>query len=145
MWLLDTNVISELRKPRPSKDVLAWIEVQNSERLLTSVVCLAEIVSGIRTQSNAAMQKSLNDWYVGIVQPMFDGRTIQLSQSIVITWLGLIRDLHGKRQSAPPADLLIAATCIEMNIPVVTRNVYPFSEIGIPTFNPFTGERFNGA
>jgi toxin FitB len=145
MWLLDTNVISELRKPKPSSSVLAWIETQKFESLITSVVCMSEIVSGIRAQSNTAMQNSLNDWHVGIVQPMFEGRTIQLSQSIVITWLGLIRDLHGQRRSAPPADLLIAATCLEMNVPVVTRDVYPFTEVGVPTLNPFTGERFNGA
>jgi hypothetical protein len=144
MWLLDTNVISELKKPRPNSSVLAWIEKQNFESLLTSVVCMSEIVSGIQAQPDAAKQNSLNGWYLGIVQPMFEGRTIQLSQNIVITWLGLIKELHGQRRSAPPADLLIAATCLEMKVPVVTRDIYPYTEVGVPTLNPFTGERFNG-
>lgn len=124
---------------------MAWIEVQNSESLLTSVVCMAEIASGIRNHSNMEVQISLNDWYLRIVQPMFEGRIFQLSQNTVMTWLSLIRELHGRRQTAPPADLLIAATCLEIKTPIVTRDVYPFREVGVPTFNPWTGERFNGA
>ncbi len=145
MWLLDTNVISELRKPRPDKNVLTWIGKQSFDQLLTSVVCLAEIKTGIQAQHSVEDRERLQIWYGVTVEPMFQRQTIQVSENILLIWLRLIKQMHAKRLNAPPVDLLVAATCIDQKITAVTRDVYPFVNAGAPVLNPWTGESYNGA
>lgn len=145
MWLLDTNVISELRKPRPDKNVITWIGNQSLDQLLTSVVCLAEIKAGIQALHSVEDRERLQIWYGVTVEPMFQRQTIQVSENILLLWLRLIKKMHAKSINAPPVDLLVAATCIDLGITAVTRDVYPFVNAGVPAFNPWTGERFDGA
>ncbi len=145
MWLLDTNVISELRKPRPDKNVITWIGNQSLDQLLTSVVCLAEIKAGIQTQHSVEDRERLQIWYGITVEPMFKRKTIQVSENILLIWLRLIKQMHAKRINAPPVDLLVAATCIDLKITAVTRDVNPFVNAGASVFNPWTAERFIGA
>jgi toxin FitB len=145
MWLLDTNVISELRKPRPDKNVINWVETQSFDMLLTSAVCIAEIRAGIQQQSNADERTRLQNWYANSVEPMFQRQTIQVSENILLIWLRLIKQLHAKRVTVPSVDLLVAATSMELNVPVATRDVKPFVNVGVSVLNPWTGERYNGA
>lgn len=144
MWLLDTNVISELRKPRPDKNVMTWIGNQSLDQLLTSVVCLAEIKNGIQAQHSVEDRERLKIWYEVSVEPMFQRQSVQVSENILLVWLRLIKQMQAKRINAPPVDLLVAATCIDLKITAVTRDVDPFVKAGASVFNPWTGEHFNG-
>ncbi|HUA25735.1 MAG TPA: PIN domain-containing protein, partial [Steroidobacteraceae bacterium] len=71
-WLLDTNILSELRRPRPELKVRTFIAAQPLELLHLSVVTLAEIRFGIEKLSDAARRSELNDWLVHKVRPMFN-------------------------------------------------------------------------
>jgi toxin FitB len=145
MWLLDTNVISELRKSRPDAKVMSWVVSQRSESLHASEVCFAEIRAGIKAQTDSDKVKQLDIWFEETVSPMFLGRILPVSRNVLVNWLELIGRLHAGRNSAPPADVLIAATATHHAIQVATRDTGPFVACGVPVLNPWTGERFNGA
>jgi toxin FitB len=145
IWLLDTNIISELRKPRPDKSVLDWIAKQDAKSIWTSRVCLVEIQSGIALQSDPQQKNRLQDWYNEVVLLMFDGKVFDVTDVSLKNWIENLQRAKAGQQSAPPVDFLIAAICQATNSRIATRDVAPFVACGVPTLNPWTGERFNGA
>ena len=77
-WLLDTNVLSELRRPKPDRKVVAFIAAQPLELLYVSAVTLAEIRFGIEVVVDATKRAELNDWLAHKVRPMFEQRVLRL-------------------------------------------------------------------
>lgn len=145
IWILDTSVISELRRKKPSPNVLNWIAAIESENLWTSRVCLVEIKSGIDLRRGEENQASLLQWYQTAVLPMFESKIFEVTDDILLEWLNVLRSIQSQRGPTPPVDLLIGATCRFAKCGIATRDTSPFVACGIPTLNPFTGERFNGA
>ncbi len=145
IWVLDTNIISELRRPQPNKSVLDWIAKQDANSIWTSRVCLAEIQLGIALQPDLQQKQRLQDWHDDIVLSMFDGKVFDVTEVTLTNWLRNLQDANARQIFAPPVDFLIAALCQTTNSTIVTRDVAPFIACGVPTLNPFTGERFNGA
>jgi toxin FitB len=90
--LLDTNILSELRRPKPEPKVLAFIASQPLERLYISVVTLAEIRFGIRAYPRLDTAKQLNDWLTHKVRPMFDRRVLPVSEDVMLKWRLLVED-----------------------------------------------------
>jgi hypothetical protein len=82
-WLLDTNVLSELRRPRPDRKVVAFITGCALEQLHISVVTLAEIRFGIELVNEPNRRAELNDWLRHKVRPMFDGRVLEITEEIL--------------------------------------------------------------
>jgi toxin FitB len=144
-WLLDTNVISELRRPRPDAEVVAWVSGVLEVSLFTSSVCIAEIRHGIARAGSAAKSDALNAWLEATVRPQFEGRILPADETALTLWRALAEQADRNRKPAPAADLLIAATALTVGLTVATRDVAPFADSGVPVLNPFTGERFNGA
>ena len=144
-WIVDTNIISETRKPKPSRQVTEWIKATATEQLFTTEVNLAELLYGIEMQPDFPKAKALATWLESNVRPLFAGRVLAVDETILLRWRIISRKLQQQRQPTPPSDLLIAAIAIENACGVATRDVAPFVACGIPTLNPFTGERFNGA
>ncbi len=114
-------------------------------QLFTTEVTIAEILYGIEMQPDFVKAKSLAVWLEENVRPLFDGRILAIDEMILLRWRIISRKLQIARQPTPPGDLLIAAIAIENSCCVATRDVAPFVACGIPTVNPFTDERFNGA
>ena len=85
-YLLDTNVISELRKPRPDKRVLAFVAAQPLEALYVSAVTLAEIRFGIERVADASRRAELSNWLTNKVRPMFAHRVLPISEDVMLTW-----------------------------------------------------------
>jgi hypothetical protein len=85
-WLLDTNVISELRRPRPSARERSFIAGQRLEDLFVSTVTFAGIRYGIETVGDPARRAELNDWLLHRVRPMFDQRALELSEDVMFKW-----------------------------------------------------------
>ncbi|MHB1959916.1 MAG: PIN domain-containing protein, partial [Acidobacteriaceae bacterium] len=85
-WLLDTNVLSELRRPRPDRKVVAFVTSCALERLHISVVTLAEIRFGIELVGEPNRRAELNDWLTQKVRPMFDGRVLPITEDIMLKW-----------------------------------------------------------
>jgi len=91
-WLLDTNILSELRRPRPEPKARAFIEAQPLERLFVSTVTLAEIRFGIELLPDAGRRSELNDWLTHKVRPMFEQRVLPITEDIMFKWRVLVEE-----------------------------------------------------
>ena len=127
-WLLDTNVLSELRRPRPDGKVVAFITGCALEQLHISVVTLAEIRFGIELVNEANRRAELNDWLTHKVRPMFDGRVLEITEEILLKWRLLVEEGRKTGHTFSQPDLMIAATAIHHGLTVVTRDRSEFDK-----------------
>ncbi len=125
--------------------VVQWIGSVAVESVYTSVVNLAELQSGAMQNPDQITHLSIMNWIEQKVRPWFKDRIIGLDEGILVNWLALSRRNQVARQPAPPVDMLIAAVAFTHGMVIATRDVAPFVACGVPTLNPWTGERFNGA
>lgn len=133
-YLLDTCVISELRKPGCNPGVSAWIgRIQPHEAFL-SVLTLGEIRRGIELhrRKSPASAASLERWLNGL-ETHYGDRVLPITAAVADTWGRL-----APSQPLPASDGLIAATALEHKLTVVTRNVPDFKRSGVNTLNPFS-------
>ena len=135
-FLLDTSVVSELRKrERAHPNVARWVARTPVEEIGTSVLVLAEIRRGIelkrRTHPDAA--KALDRWFAQMRMRLAD-RVLPIDEPIVEAWA-----LLSISTSLPPIDGLIAATAKVRGLMLVTRNVEDIAESGAAVFDPFSG------
>ncbi len=144
-WLIDTNIISETRRPRPSKYVARWIASIELRQSFTSAMVLAEMVYGAALVEDVLRQRALQKWIDEVVRTWFHGRILEIDEATLVRWRIIRQKMERLSKPAPAVDLLIAAAALESGMGVATRDTAPFVACGIPTLNPFTGERFNGA
>ena len=132
MYLLDTNVVSELRRPRPHGAVVAWLQETADEDLHLSAVTLGELQAGVEITREQAPEKAaeIEAWIDQVAETWnvlpVDGRTFR-------TWAKLMH----RRPDHLLADALIAATAIVHHLVVVTRNVRDFAVFEVGTLDPF--------
>lgn len=133
MFLLDTNIVSELRRPRPHGAVLAWLRSIDDADLHLSVVTLGEIQAGIELtrEQDPVKATEIEAWADQVavtynVLPM-DGRTFRL-------WARLMH----RQSDTVYEDAMIAATAIVHDLTIATRNVRDFARFPVVTFDPFT-------
>ncbi len=136
-WLLDTNVLSELRRPKPAPKVVAFIAAQPLERLYISSVTLAEIQFGIECVTDAGRRAELNDWLTHKVRPMFERRVLPVSEDIMFKWRLLVEEGRKIRHTFSQPDLIIAATALHHGMTLVSRNTSDFEKARVPIFNPW--------
>lgn len=132
MYLLDTNIVSELRRPRPHGGVLAWLASLDDAQLHVSAVTLGEIQAGIELtrQQDAIKAESLENWLNQVAQSY---NVLPMDTACFRAWAQL---MHGKSDTLYE-DAMIAATAQVHHLQVATRNVADFKALGIKTFNPF--------
>jgi predicted nucleic acid-binding protein len=133
MYLLDTDVISELRRRRRNRNVVAWISNVSAADLFLSVVTIGEIELGIARQRvrNPSFAKDLADW-LEVTLRAYEERILPLTVGIARRWGRLAAQLGNKQ-----LDLAIAATALEHGLTVVTRNVSDFEPTGVTVLDPF--------
>lgn len=132
MFLLDTNVVSELRRPEPNSGVLGWIEATPAHRLHLSAVTIGEIQAGIEICREADPSKAevLDKW---LGQVLSSHRVLPMDAEAFRVWARL---KHG-RPRALLEDAMIAATAEVHGLMVVTRNVRDFRQLGTEVLDPF--------
>ena len=136
-WLLDTNVLSELRRPKPNRKVVAFIAAQPLELLYVSAVTLAEIRFGIEVVTDATKRAELNEWLAHKVRPMFEQRVLPVTEDIMFKWRLLVEDGRKAGYTFSQPDLIIAATALHHGLTVVTRDVSDYERVRAPVFNPW--------
>lgn len=138
MLLLDTNVVSALRRPDRHPQVTQWLAAQQPDQLFLSAVTIGEIRRGIAQQErhNAPFARELTIWLSRLLT-QFGDRVLAFDVHAAQRW-GYLSAWLGHDS----IDLMIAATALEHNLTVVTRNVKHFEPAGVKVFNPFVNEEF---
>ncbi len=140
-WLIDTNVISELRKPRAEPKVLAFVLSTPLSHLYVSVVTLTEIRFGIELSPDAQKRAALNNWLTTKVRPMFDlERTLPVTEDILLRWRLLLEDGRKTGHTFSQPDLLIAATAARHGLTIVARDRSQFDKARVPVMNPWESQ-----
>ena len=137
-WLLDTNVLSELRRPRPDANVLQFVSNQSLDLLYVSVVTFAEIRFGIELVEDANRRMDLNDWLTNKLRPMFEQRVLDVTEDIMLKWRLLVEEGRRVGHTFAQPDLIIAATALHHGLEVVSRNTADFERANVPVLNPWT-------
>jgi predicted nucleic acid-binding protein len=136
-FLLDTNIPSELIRPRPDPKVTTWVAARNLDTLFISSVSFGELRKGIFLRSPGKRRAELETWIETDLSILFSGRILPVTRSIAERWgiLEAERQVAGRPLNA--ADGMIAATALEHDITVVTRNTKHFEDLGVALINPW--------
>jgi toxin FitB len=132
MYLLDTNVVSELRKPKPHGAVVAWLESVDDAKLFLSAVTLGEIQAGIEItrEQDEAKASELEAW-LDLVAASYN--VLPMDAAVFRDWARLMH----KKSNTLYEDAMVAATARVHDLVVVTRNVSDLRSLGVELLNPF--------
>ena len=139
-WLIDTNVISELRKPRPEERVVSFVSRQPLDSLFISTVTFAEIRFGIEKLNDPARRAQIAAWLENEMRPLFEGRILPLSEDILLKWRLIFEQGRKQGHTFSHPDVLIAATATHHGLTVVSRDTRDFIAAGVRVLNPWTDE-----
>lgn len=134
-YLVDTNVLSELRRKSPDPGVVAWFGQRPSTTLYLSVLTLGEIRKGVECIGDQARRQSLIDWLETDLQHFFTGRILGIDSPVADRWGRLIA---AAGRPLPAIDSLLAATALEHDLVLVTRNTRDFAGLPVEVFNPWS-------
>jgi toxin FitB len=137
-WLLDTNVLSQLRRRKPEPKVVAFVEAQPLELLYISTVTLAEIRFGIELLPEAGRRSELRDWLTNTVRPMFEQRILPVTEDIMFKWRLLVEEGRKAGHTYSQPDLIIAATGQHHGLTIVSRDTDEYLKAGAQVLNPWT-------
>jgi predicted nucleic acid-binding protein len=136
-FLLDTNIPSEMTRPYPQQSVVQWLDDSDDGQLYFSVISLGEILKGITVLQQGKRRTQLQQWLDEILRPWFDGRILPVNETIAERWGVLAGQCSLKGRPLKLADGLIAATALEHELAIVTRNVSDFEGLGVEIVNPW--------
>ena len=139
-FLLDTNVISELIKPRANPKVTTWIDATDEELLYLSVLTLGEIRKGVVLLPRSARRTTLEAWLSNDLPLRFSGRIVNIDQEVADRWGHLYGLTSARGAHVAVIDGLLAASAIQHNLTLVTRNTKDVAATGVSLFNPWTDE-----
>ena len=137
MILLDTNVVSEVMKTRPSDAVVAWLNGQASEKLFVSAITIGEVAYGLRILPDGKRRSGLRERFERFVAVAFDQRVLAYDESAARIYGELMGDRKELGLPMRVHDGQIAAIARLNHLAVATRNVLDFEHCGIDVLNPF--------
>lgn len=135
-FLLDTNVISELVRPRPEPKVTNWVAATDEDLLHLSVLTLGEIRKGIMILKDTSRRVALEAWLDSDLVLRFSGRILAIDETVADRW-GRLAARATMGTQLPVIDGLLAATAMEHNLTLVTRNTKDVAGTGVPVFDPW--------
>src|SRR5271169_714378 len=133
-WLLDTNVVSELRRPKPDIAVAEFVSAQPGDLLFTTQVTFGEIRFGIEQLEDAGRRAEIHLWLDRTLRPLFANRVLAITEDVIVRWKAMV---IGHTFGQP--DLFIAAIAALEDLVVVTRDTDEFVAAGVPAFDPWQG------
>jgi predicted nucleic acid-binding protein len=136
-FLLDTNIISELVKPKPEANVTEWVENTDESLLYLSVLTLGEIRRGIAALPQSRRRATLEAWLDKDLRTRFEGRILVIDQEVADRWGLLTAAARNSGIVLPVIDGLLAATALENNLTLVTRDTGQIPSMGVAVFNPW--------
>lgn len=137
-WLLDTNVLSELRRPKPDARVVQFVAGQSLDVLYVSTVTFAEIRFGIELVKDASRRMELNDWLTHKLRPMFDDRVLEITEDIMLKWRLMVEEGRKSGHTFSQPDLIIAATALQHGLTIVSRDTSEYDAAHAAVFNPWS-------
>ena len=137
-WLLDTNVISELRRPTPATAVAKFVATQPGELLFTTEVTFGEIRFGIEQLETAGRRAEIHLWLDRTLRPLFANRVLAITEDVIVRWKTMVVDGQRRGHTFGQPDLFIAAIAALDDLVVVTRDTDEFVAAGVPTFDPWS-------
>jgi predicted nucleic acid-binding protein len=136
-FLLDTNVISEWIKPEPNAGVVAWLAEIDEDRVLISVISLAELRRGVDRMEQGARRKRLDAWLRHDLPVRFEGRVLGIDTAVADAWGAIVARQEARGRPITPMDGFIAATAEVYALTLVTRNVADFETSVERVFDPW--------
>ena len=136
-FLLGTNCISELVKPKPERRVLDWMDAADETMLYLSVLSLGKIRKGLVKLPQGKRRTQLETWLEVELKARFAGRIIPIDEEVAHRWGLIAAEAKRKGQDLPVIDGLLAATALHYNLTVVSRNVKDFTNAHVQVVNPW--------
>lgn len=133
-YLIDTNVLSELRRKNPNAGVVAWIAQRPPVTLHISVLTLGEIRKGIAGLADEARRMKLADWLEADLPAFFTGRILPVDAQVADRWGRMVA---AAGRPLPAIDSLLAATALAHDLILVTRNVKDFADLPLQVISPW--------
>lgn len=136
-FLLDTNCISELVRPRPEPRVMEWMDATAEGLLYLSVLTLGEIRKGVAGLAQGKRRTRLETWLEVDLQARFSGRIVPIDSAIADRWGLLASEAKRRGKGLAVIDGLLAATALHRNLTVVSRNASDFAGMQVQILNPW--------
>ncbi len=136
-FLLDTNIISELVKPRPEQRVVQWVETADESLIYLSVLTLGEIRKGIAALTDAARRIKLERWFEYDLALRFLGRILAIDAAVADRWGRISGSAAARKSPIPVIDGLLAATALHHDLTLVTRDARHAEVTGVTILNPW--------
>lgn len=137
-FLLDTNIPSELTRPMPEPRVKAWVAAQETSSLHLNAIVAGELRKGVSLLPLSRRRTQLERWLENDLLPLFFGRVLPITDAIGNRWGVLSASRQTRGNPLSMADGLIAATALEHDLTLVTRNSKDFAGLGLEIMNPWT-------
>ena len=136
-YLLDTNVLSEVQRPKPDEHVLAWLDQVDEDRTYLSVISFGEIARGVAQLEDGRRKLALQNWLDIDLPGRFGSRLLQVDRETALIWGRLIAEAKRAGRVLPVMDGWIAACAVRHGFALVTRNTRDFIGLELELLNPW--------
>ena len=138
-YLIDTNVLSEARRPEPNRAVIEWLHGVDEDRAFISVISLAEIRRGVALMDKGRRRDALIKWLTHDLAERFAGRILAVDERVAFAWGDPLAEAKRGGAGLASMDGLLAATALVHDLTLVTRNLRDFQAFDVKLFDPWKG------